>query len=525
MSDSRLMQRFVELSRSDEVAVSDEWGALSFAEVGAAARGLAARIRAEGLEGQRLALLAGQDRSWLVGFWAVLLAGGTVVPLSPLHPAREQAFFFAESRAAALIVTEALAASAPAGRHLAFAASDLPAAAGGLGWSAVHSTPDEAERAIALILYTSGTTGKPKGALQSHANVFECVRTLHEAWQVSPRDRLLHALPLHHVHGISVALLWAFLGGAHTEMLPRYEPERVLAAAGRSSVIMGVPTQHARLLEWFDELPEGADRERYREHLRRQRLITSGSAALPEKLGRRLEALCGQYPLERYGMTEVGIVLGNPLDGERLPGSVGRALPRCRIRIVDEAGQDAALGQPGEIWIAAPSVFQGYDGDAEATSAAFTDGFFKSGDTAHWTEQGYVKILGRTSVDIIKSGGYKLSALELEEHLREHPWVNEVAVVGVPDEAWGERVVAVIVPSAALSGKGPGIGNEGANEGAREEASDALRAWLKQRIAAYKVPKQMLFRAALPRNAMGKVQKRALLRELAELATLATPNR
>jgi malonyl-CoA/methylmalonyl-CoA synthetase len=186
---------------------------------------------------------------------------------------------------------------------------------------------------------------------------------------------------------------------------------------------------------------------------------------------------------------------------------VGRALPRCRIRIVDEAGQDvAAPGQPGEIWIAGPSVFQGYDGDAAATSASFTDGFFRSGDTAHWTDQGYVKILGRTSVDIIKSGGYKLSALEIEEHLREHPWVKEVAVVGVPDEAWGERVVAGIVPSAALSGMEPGIGDE--------EASEALRAWLKLRIAAYKVPKQVVFRSALPRNAMGKVQKPALLAEL-----------
>jgi malonyl-CoA/methylmalonyl-CoA synthetase len=396
-----------------------------------------------------------------------------------------------------------------------FAASDVPGqSARAPASSGRHATPEEAERAIALILYTSGTTGKPKGVLLSHGNVFECVRTLHEAWQVSPRDRLLHALPLHHVHGISVALLWAFLGGAHTEMLPRYEPERVLAAAGRSSVIMGVPTQHARLVEWFDALPEGADRERYREHLRRQRLITSGSAALPEKLGRRLEALCGQYPLERYGMTEVGIVLGNPLDAERLPGSVGRALPRCHIRLVDEAGRDvgdgAARGQPGEIWIAAPSVFQGYDRDAAATSASFTDGFFRSGDTARWTPEGYVKILGRTSVDIIKSGGYKLSALELEEHLREHPWVHEVAVVGVPDEAWGERVVAAIVPSAALSGMRPGVGDE--------PASEALRAWLKERIAGYKVPKQVLFRAALPRNAMGKVQKPALLAELVEPA-------
>jgi malonyl-CoA/methylmalonyl-CoA synthetase len=332
--------------------------------------------------------------------------------------------------------------------------------------------------------------------------VFESVRSLQEAWQVSPSDRLLHALPLHHVHGISVALLWAFLGGAHTEMLSRYEPERVLEAAGRSSVIMGVPTQHARLVQCFDALPEGADRERFRGHLERQRLITSGSAALPEKLGRRLAALSGQYPLERYGMTEVGIVLGNPLAGERLPGSVGRPLPRCRIRIVDEAGCDVEPGQPGEIWIAAPSVFQGYDRDEAATAGSFADGFFRSGDTALWTESGHVKILGRTSVDIIKSGGYKLSALELEEHLREHPWVGEVAVVGVPDEAWGERVVAVVVPSDVLSGI------------TSDEAGEQLRAWLKRRIAAYKVPKQVLFRAALPRNAMGKVQKPALLTEL-----------
>ncbi len=201
-------------------------------------------------------------------------------------------------------------------------------------------------------------------------------------------------------------------------------------------------------------------------------------------------------------MTEVGIVLGNPLSGERVPGSVGQSLPRCRVRIVDEAGRDAEAGQPGEIWIAAPGVFQGYDRDAAATDSSFTDGFFRSGDTALWTEAGYVKILGRTSVDIIKSGGYKLSALELEEHLREHAWVSEVAVVGVPDETWGERVVAVIVPTAALSGV------------AHEEAGERLRAWLKERIAAYKVPKQVLFWAELPRNAMGKVQKPALLAAL-----------
>jgi malonyl-CoA/methylmalonyl-CoA synthetase len=275
---------------------------------------------------------------------------------------------------------------------------------------------------------------------------------------------------------------------------------------------MGVPTQHARLVQYFEALSDEAEQQRFRDHLRRQRLITSGSAALPETLGRRLEALSGQYPLERYGMTEVGLVLGNPLVGERSPGTVGKPLPGCRIRIVDDTGRDVDPGKPGEIWIAGPTVFQGYDRDETATRAAFSDGCFRSGDTALWTDHGHVKILGRTSVDIIKSGGYKLSALELEEHLREHPWTSDVAVVGVPDETWGERVVAVIVPSAAFPSL-PG-----------DEAGERLREWMKQRIAPYKVPKRVLFRSELPRNALGKVQKPALLAELAR-AEVAGPSR
>ena len=505
MAPSRLLQRFLDSSHSSSVAVTDQLGSVSFTELAASARALARRIEQQRLGGQRIALLAPQDRSWLVGFWAVLLARGTVVPISPLHPSREQEFFISESRAAALLVAEPLVAGAPAGRQMPFRATEPPPDPATLKLTSIPlDGASGGENDIALILYTSGTTGKPKGVLLSHANVFECVHTLHEAWEVSASDRLVHALPLHHVHGICVALLWAFLGGAHTEMLPRHDCERLLEAAAHSSVIMGVPTQHARLVQFLDALPDGADRRRYQDHLQRQRLITSGSAALPEKLGRRLEALSGQYPLERYGMTEVGIVLGNPLSGERQPGTVGRPLPRCRVRLVDDSGRDLDAGQPGELWIAGPSVFQGYDRDPAATGAAFTDGFFRSGDTAMWNAAGHVQILGRTSVDIIKSGGYKLSALELEEHLREHVWVNEVAVVGVPDETWGERVVAVVVPSAAFAVT------------PSEAAGEQLREWLKQRIAAYKVPRQVLFRTELPRNAMGKVQKPRLLAELAE---------
>ena len=510
MGPSLLLQRFDDLSHSSALAVRDEHGAISFAGLAAGARALATRLANEGLAGQRIALLAPQDRSWLEGFWGVLLAGGTVVPLSPLHPPPEQAFFFRESRAAALLVAEPLALAMTSSRQLSFRAStrDEQTAMGNAAQPAPLGDAEraialDAERAIALILYTSGTTGKPKGVLISHRNVFEGARTLHEAWAISSSDRVLHTLPLHHVHGICVSLLCAFLAGAPTEMLPRYDPERVLEAAARSSVLMGVPTQHVRLVQYLDALPDGTERQRLVQRLRDQRLLTSGSAALPETVGRRLETLSGQYPLERYGMTEVGIVIGNPLSGPRLPGSCGQPLPRCQIRIVDDGGNDVEPGHPGEIWIAAPTVFEGYDGDDAATRAAFGgSGFFKSGDTAVWTPEGYVKILGRTSVDIIKSGGYKLSALELEEHLREHPWVSDVAVLGVPDETWGESALAIVVPSALLPADGQAV------------AEERLRSWMKERVAGYKVPKRVLLRTELPRNAMGKVQKPVLLAQL-----------
>jgi len=204
-------------------------------------------------------------------------------------------------------------------------------------------------------------------------------------------------------------------------------------------------------------------------------------------------------------MTEVGIVLSNPLSGPRRPGSCGRPLRGCEIRIVDETGTDVAPGEAGEIWIRGGSVFGGYDGDPLATTSAFEAGFFKSGDTARWTADGFVEILGRTSIDIIKSGGYKLSAIEIEEQLRAHPWVADVAVVGVPDETWGEKVVAIIVASAA---------GASALEQRDAAAAEELRDWMKQRVAGYQVPKTILWRRDLPRNTMGKVQKPELLRAL-----------
>jgi malonyl-CoA/methylmalonyl-CoA synthetase len=500
------VQRFVELAESQRPALIDERETLSFQTLHERAARLAQALRERGLARRRIGLLAPSDASWVEGFWAICLAGGTVVPISPLYPAPEQRALLQRSRAAALLLSE----TGPAGPEHA-ALPSLRYARGALlaGDAAPTFEPEapasdhDAESSPALLLFTSGTTGAPKGVPLSHGNVLAGAQILGDAWGLSPADRLLHALPLHHVHGICVALLSTLLAGGSVRLLPRYDAARVLESLAEASVLMGVPTQHKLLVEHIERLPAG-DAARARRDLTSLRLVTSGSAKLPESLGRRLEQLSGRYPLERYGMTEVGIVLGNPLDGPRHPGSCGRALPGCEVRVVDEHGSELAPGSSGELWIRGPTVFAGYDADPRASAEAFADGFFKSGDTAVQDTDGFVRLLGRTSIDIIKSGGYKLSALEIEEHLLQHPGVREAAVVGITDETWGERVVAAIVPS----------------EGAPDASfAEAVRQWLRQRVAGYKVPKQIVLLTELPRNTMGKVLKPELARSLA----VATP--
>jgi len=348
----------------------------------------------------------------------------------------------------------------------------------------------------ALQIYTSGTTGKPKGAVLTHGNLGAQQRLLGEAWGMREDDVLLHCLPLHHVHGLSIALLNVLGAGGCARMLA-YEATRVWEALGESTVFMAVPTIYAKLLAAYDAA-DAQTRARWGSHARTLRLATSGSAALPVGLAARWRELTGVIPLERFGMTEIGVALSNPLHGERRAGSVGLPLPTVEVRVVDEAGREA---QTGELWVRGPSVFPGYHRREEATQQAFAvlDGvrYFRTGDTVVREPDGYVRILGRTSVDILKSGGYKLSALELEELLREHPAVGEVAVVGVPDEVWGDRVVACVVPRA---------GQEA------QCSEEVLRAFAKERVAAYKVPKQVVLLQELPRNAMGKVVKPELVR-------------
>jgi len=501
---SPLVTRLASLARSDALAVEDEQTRRSFAELwdrAQRARGtlLLGHEGKTSLEGRAVAILVSPGATWLEAFFGVILAGGVALPLSPLYPPTELLWFGEDARAEMVIVSEdhqERAALLCAGRRvlLASALAEGPRLEG----DSALLEPDD----VALLLYTSGTTGKPKGAMITHANVDVQAAILREAWAFGPADRLLHALPLHHLHGLGISLLTTLLSGAAARMLPRFDARRVweeFSGTNPPTVWMAVPTMYQKLFEAFDAA-DAETQARFTMGAKRLRLATSGSAALPVTLAERWRVLTGAIPLERFGMTEIGVGATNALEvAQRRPGSVGMPPRSVEARIVDEAGHELEAG-PGELWIRGPSVFRGYFGREQASRDAFAEGgWFKTGDVAVRSPDGFLRLLGRTSVDILKSGGYKLSALEIEEALRENPAVAEVAVVGLPDEAWGDRVCAVLVPKR---------GREA------ECAEEAIRLWSKERLAAYKVPRRIIVAASLPRNALGKVVKPELIKSI-----------
>lgn len=486
---------------SSRIAVHDGDGAHAFAEIDARARSLAAALLAGRgtLAGERVGIFAPPGADFVASLVAPLVAGGAGLVLSPLHAAEESRYLLDDAGVRAIVVHPSLAEAARAfageRRLVAVDAAEAPIAA------PIAARPEEA----ALQLYTSGTTGKPKGAVLTHENLAVQAGLLGDAWGWSEGDTLLHALPLHHMHGLVIALVTALAAGASARMMPFSAPKVWDAMAG-STVFMAVPTMYAKLFAAFDDADDAA-RARWAAGAAGLRLATSGSAALPVTVGERWRAIAGAYPLERFGMTEIGVGLTNPLRGARKPGMVGAPLPSVETRIVGDDGADAAQG---ELWVRGPSVFAEYHARPDETARAFAaaaDGglpWFKTGDTVTRDADGDFKILGRTSVDILKSGGYKLSALEIEEALREHPAILEVSVVGLPDETWGERVVACVVPRP---------GREA------ECAAEEVRAFAKRHLASYKVPKEVHAFAELPKNALGKVVKPELARRLRDLVT------
>jgi malonyl-CoA/methylmalonyl-CoA synthetase len=330
----------------------------------------------------------------------------------------------------------------------------------------------------------------------THRNLEAQYATLVAAWGWTAGDRVLHVLPLNHVHGIVNIQGCAMWAGAVCEFLSPFEPTAVWdrMARGGVTLFMAVPTIYARLLAAWQAADE-ATRKRWSAAAGSLRLMVSGSAALPVPLLERWRGATGHVLLERYGMTEIGMALSNPLAGERRAGSVGQPLPGVGVRLVDEHGAVVPVGMPGEIEVRGESVFREYWMRPEATREALRDGWFRTGDVAV-IEAGSYRILGRQSVDIIKTGGYKVSALEIEDALRGHPDVRDCAVVGIPDDEWGERVAAAIV-----SGSG------------EEPTLEDLREWAGARLAKYKLPTRMRLVDDLPRNAMGKVVK-ARVKEL-----------
>jgi len=474
------------------IAIVDSQGSFTYHELLDASSRVAAALLGDrpDLGEERVAFLVTPGFPWVAVQWGIWRAGGVAVPL-PLNSTRSELEYFIEDTKASLLVFDALAEAmlAPIAAAKAIRALSCDEALAQPAAQLPHVASDRR----AMILYTSGTTSRPKGVVTTHDNIAAQIAALVEAWEWSADDRVVLCLPLHHVHGIINVVSCALWSGATCEMLPRFEAnvvwERI--AGGDVTLFMAVPTVYVKLIAaWEAAAPE--QRAALSEGCSGLRLMVCGSAALPVSTLERWREISRHTLLERYGMTEIGMALSNPYRGQRVPGSVGTPLPSVELQLVSDSGGTVAPGTPGEIEVRGPSVFKEYWGKPDATRDAFRDGWFRTGDTAV-VEGGVYRILGRTNIDILKTGGHKVSALEIEEALRQHPAIQECAVVGVPDPEWGERVAAAVV----------------LKDGDSLEL-ESLRTWGKELLAAYKLPSRLLILETLPRNAMGKVTKPAV---------------
>ena len=447
--------------------------------------------------GSRIAVQTDKSVEALMLYLAVLRAGFVYLPLNNAYQAGEIEYFVGNAEPAVVVCTPKnfpwiSQIAFKAGTRNVFTLGDDRS--GSLLQRAAHHGdehtvavrgPDD----LAAILYTSGTTGRSKGAMLSHGNLLSNAQTLKAYWDWQPGDVLLHALPIFHVHGLFVASHGALLNGSKMIWFSKFDPKATIARLREATVFMGVPTLYVRMLA------EAALDAAACAHMR---LFISGSAPLLKETFDEWTQRTGHVILERYGMSETVMLTSNPCraaDGVRVGGTVGYALPGVGVRVHDDQGQPLPAGEIGGIEVRGPNVFQGYWRMPEKTAEEFTaDGWFKTGDVGHMQADGRVTIVGR-SKDLIISGGYNVYPAEIEGLINEMPGVAESAVVGLPHPDFGEGVIAVVVPKA----------------GATLDGAQMVTA-LKARIANFKVPKQVFIVADLPRNAMGKVQKN-LLRE------------
>ena len=480
-----------------EVAIeTDDARRWTFGDLHAQSAQMANWLQSLGLKpGDRVMVQVEKSVPALIFYLACLRAGVVYVPLNTAYQSAELAYFMENAEPSVFIADPAKAGSLRelAARigvpHLVTLGAD---GQGSLVEATQNLSTEQATYAasatdLAAILYTSGTTGRSKGAQLTHHNLASNALTLHKLWGWQPGDVLVHALPIFHVHGLFVACHCALLNASKMLWMGKFKPQQMLAWLPQATVFMGVPTLYVRLLQEPGLTPESCA------HMR---LFISGSAPLLTETFKEWQERTGHTILERYGMSETTMLTSNPYraeDGPRLGGTVGRPLPGVELRCMGEDSKPCASGDIGGIEVRGPNVFPGYWRMPEANAKEFTaDGWFKTGDVGRINADGYVTIVGR-SKDLIITGGYNVYPAEVEGYINDLPGVDESAVIGCPHPDFGEGVVAVVVPQV----------------GATLDAA-ALTAAIKSQIAAFKVPKQLFIVDELPRNVMGKVQKKAL---------------
>jgi len=449
-------------------------------------------LAATGLEpGDRITVQTSKSPQTIWLYLACLRAGFVYHPLNDAYQPAELEFFVNDTEPRAIVCDQAgedTFANLVARRDCRLLTMDGcghgSLADGAADAAEEFTTLDCEQDTTAVLLYSSGTTGKPKGAMLTHGNLAANTTTLVNAWGFSAADRLLHALPIYHAHGLFVGLGCALTSGCTMTFLTKFDVREVMRCLPGTTVMMGIPTFYSRLLGEKDFGPDTC---------RSIRLFISGSAPLPAEMHEQFHTRTDHAILERYGMTETSMLSSNPLDGERRPGTVGPSLPGITIRVVDAADQPVATGAIGEIQVKGPNVFKGYWRLEAETTAEFTaDGFFRTGDQGTLCADGYLTIIGR-SKDMIISGGLNVYPREVEQAIDALDGVVESAVIGVPHADFGEGVIAIAVVERGF-----------------DPIEQDMLATLRGRLANFKSPKRLFFVPQLPRNTMGKVQKNTL---------------
>jgi malonyl-CoA/methylmalonyl-CoA synthetase len=468
-------------------------GRISYGELVARTGRMANALAGLGVKpGDRVAAQVEKSVEAIVLYLGTARAGGVFLPLNTGYTPTEIAYFVGDATPAVFVCDPGKAAALqPAADKAGATLVSLGADGRGTLADAVAAAPEAFETVarsaddLAALLYTSGTTGRSKGAMLSHGNLVSNTRALIDTWRFTADDVLIHALPIFHTHGLFVATNVTLFSGASMIFLPRFDAGRILGLMSRATVLMGVPTFYVRLLEEPGLTPAATAG---------MRLFISGSAPLLAETHREWQGRTGQAILERYGMTETNMNTSNPYDGERVAGAVGMPLPGVEVIVTDpETGSELAQGEIGMIEVRGPNVFKGYWQMPEKTAAELRgNGFFITGDLGRIDERGYVHIVGRGK-DLIITGGYNVYPKEIESEIDAIPGVTESAVIGVPHRDFGEGVTAVVVPTGKM---------------ALDEA--AVLKGLEDRLAKFKLPKRVVFVDELPRNSMGKVQKNLL---------------